>query len=56
MGVIRVLSMPVVLLAFSAGWGLNAAHAAGSPNAAGSPSGEETERYGPLDPPLLFRK
>jgi len=36
--------MPVVLLAFCAGWGLNSAHAAGSENGAGSPDGEETER------------
>src|ERR1700682_5858841 len=44
MGVIRALSMPVVVLAFCAGWGLNSAHAAGSQNGAGSPDGEETAR------------
>src|SRR5882762_11853870 len=40
MGMIRALSIPVMLLALSAGWGLNAAHAAGSPD------GDEAERAG----------
>src|SRR5260370_2016974 len=44
MGVIRALSIPVALLALSAGWGLNSAHAAGSENGAGSPDGEEAGR------------
>src|ERR1700738_4944125 len=39
MGVIRALSMPVVLLALSAGWGLDSAHAAGSQNGAGLQNG-----------------
>src|SRR5260221_2975608 len=50
MGVIGALSIPVALLALSAGWGLNPANAAGSKNGAGSqngagsPDGDETER------------